>query len=46
MMLANFQAWYDRVEYWNIHDVDALEPEQALVELDSQVRRLIERLLA
>lgn len=36
-----FPDWTDRVEYWQIHDVDCAEPDQALAEMERQVRTLI-----
>jgi protein-tyrosine phosphatase len=44
MMLKRFPAWANRIEYWQIHDLDGAEPDVALVELEEQVRALIERL--
>jgi protein-tyrosine phosphatase len=43
-MLEKFPTWADRIEYWHIDDVDCAEPDVALVELEGQVRELIERL--
>lgn len=45
-MLERFPTWADRIEYWKIHDLDCAEPDVALVELEGQVRGLIERLRA
>src|SRR5437868_616021 len=44
MMAARFPAWAERIEYWHIHDIDFAEPDQALTELEKQVRQLIESL--
>jgi protein-tyrosine phosphatase len=46
MMLKRFPTWADRIEYWHIHDLDGAEPGVALVELEGQVRALVERLRA
>jgi hypothetical protein len=32
------------VEYWHIDDLDCAEPEEALPLLETQVRRLVDRL--
>ena len=45
-MLERFPHWADRIEYWQIHDLDCAEPDVALAELESRVRALIERLRA
>ncbi len=44
LMRAMFPAWEDRIEYWEIHDLDAATPEEALPELRRHVEALIERL--
>ncbi len=44
MMLQWFPQFVDQIEYWHINDIDCAEPHDALVELESQVRQLIERL--
>jgi protein-tyrosine phosphatase len=44
IMLTRFPAWADRIEYWHIHDLDGAEPDVALLELEGNVRALIERL--
>ncbi len=46
MMLQRFPAWVDRIQYWQIHDIDFAHPDAALAELDEQVRRLVDRLAA
>ena len=44
MMRDRFPAWLDRIEFWNIHDIDFAEPTAALVELEQAVQRLIGQL--
>jgi protein-tyrosine phosphatase len=39
-----FPHWADRVEYWNVHDLDAALPEQAIPELTAKVEALFARL--
>lgn len=39
-----FPGWSRRVEFWHVHDVDVSTPEQALPELEQQVRALVARL--
>lgn len=43
-MLERFPDWAQRIEYWHIHDLDCATPDVALVELETQVRGLIESL--
>lgn len=40
MMRERFPVWEDRVEYWEIHDIDRATPELALGELERAVRQL------
>ncbi len=44
LMSERFPHLVDRVEYWSVHDLDAATPEQALPEIEEQVRALIARL--
>ncbi len=46
LLQRTYPAWVDRVEYWHIHDADVAPPEQALVELEQQVRQLLDRFAA
>jgi protein-tyrosine phosphatase len=39
-----FPHWVDRVEYWQIDDLDCAEPEDALPILEDRLRALAERL--
>lgn len=41
----NFPAWRDRVEYWNVHDIDCALPAASLPHLELEIDRLIERLV-
>ncbi|MFO0792256.1 MAG: low molecular weight phosphatase family protein [Pirellulales bacterium] len=45
LMEANFPAWSDRVEYWNVHDIDCATPAASLPHLELEIDRLIERLV-
>jgi len=42
----DFGAWVDRVEYWDIHDVEVWSPNEALPILTRRVHDLVRRLLA
>jgi protein-tyrosine phosphatase len=44
MMLEQFPAWADRIEYWHIDDIDCATPDEALPMCESHVQALIERL--
>ena len=46
MMAEQFPSWVDRVEYWQIDDLDCAAPEEALPALQAKVRELVERLQA
>jgi len=41
---AKFPAWVDRVEFWEVHDVDYAEADVAIPLLEDQVLRLLARL--
>jgi protein-tyrosine phosphatase len=41
---AQFPDWLDRVEFWHVHDLDKAPASEALDELESRVRTLVERL--
>jgi len=41
MIRKLFPAWEDRVEYWNVHDVEYLSPHSALPEIERCVLRLL-----
>jgi protein-tyrosine phosphatase len=44
MLEEKFPEWSDRVEYWHVHDVDEALPEQALAEIQKNVKGLILKL--
>jgi protein-tyrosine phosphatase len=44
LMDEQFPDWADRVEYWDVDDLDCAGPEQALPYLEDKVRALLERL--
>ena len=46
LLARDFGAWADRVEYWDIHDVDCCSPNEALPILAARVHDLVCRLLA
>ena len=44
LMRSKFPDWEDRIEYWQVHDLDCAGPEIALPELRILVDQLIVRL--
>lgn len=44
MMQEHFPAWEEAVTYWHIHDIDAAHPEDALNELEINLKNLLEEL--
>jgi hypothetical protein len=44
LIQANFPSWLDRVEFWEVHDVDFATPEEAIRQLEREVLGLMERL--
>ncbi len=44
MMQAHFPAWVNRVEYWEVHDLDCAEPAETLNDLRRRVASLIAEL--
>lgn len=44
LMQAQFPDWADRIEYWEIHDLDHYTPEEALPRIESRVLDLLARL--
>jgi protein-tyrosine phosphatase len=44
MLNHRFPGWAERVEFWRVHDVDLTPPDEALAEIEQNVRRLIDRL--
>lgn len=45
MLEDQFPQWRHAVQYWEIHDLDCAEPDEALPALESQVRDLVDQLL-
>ena len=41
MMLQSHPEWADRIEYWTVHDIDFLDPEQALPQIEARVLDLV-----
>jgi len=41
MMRERFPAWVDRIEYWQIHDIDCARPEEALAELERRLEAIL-----
>jgi protein-tyrosine phosphatase len=44
LLERNFPAWAERVEYWQVHDLDCAMPDEALPELAAKVEELVNRL--
>ncbi len=44
LIARRFPAWLDRVEFWDIHDIDCASPADALPLLEIHVRQLLKRL--
>lgn len=45
LMLREHPGWADRIEYWDVRDIDEGPPEQALALIEAEVVRLLERRL-
>ncbi len=43
---ADFPAWRDRIEYWQVHDLDCARPDVAIPHLEREVAKLLDRLAA
>jgi protein-tyrosine phosphatase len=41
MMLQSHPEWADRIEYWTVHDIDFLDPAQALPQIEARVLDLV-----
>lgn len=46
MMLRSHPEWADRIDYWAVHDIDFIDPAQALPQIEAQVLELIQELRA
>lgn len=44
MMLHAFPRWVDRIEYWQVHDIDEVPPAEALPQIEARVERLVRSL--
>ena len=44
MMRQQFPQWESRIEYWEVHDLDRAEAEEALATLKERVEQLVFRL--
>lgn len=45
MMVRQFPRYAERIDYWQIHDLDVLTPEEALPQIEQRVRELIVELV-
>jgi protein-tyrosine phosphatase len=46
MMVEQFPAWADRIDYWHVDDIDCATPDEALPICESCVKTLVKTLLA
>ena len=46
MMVEQFPAWADRIQYWHIDDLDCATADEALPICEACVKSLVDRLLA
>ena len=44
MIERDFPQWLDRVEFWHVYDLDCCGPDEAIPQLDHEVKALIGRL--
>jgi protein-tyrosine phosphatase len=44
LIQGHFSSWLDRVEFWEVHDVDYAAPDEAMPQLEREVIGLMERL--
>ncbi len=44
LMQSTFPGVVERVEFWNVHDLDCAAPQEAMLHLEQEVNSLIERL--
>lgn len=45
LLARKFPWWVDRIEYWQVHDVDCAHPDDALAEIDRAMGALLQRLV-
>lgn len=43
-MVQQFPRWADTIEYWDVHDLDMAQPEEAIPQIERYVRALLEEL--
>ena len=43
---AHFSYWTDKIEYWEIHDIDVDPPSKTLPILEKRIERLVDQLIA
>ena len=41
LMRQSFPDWEDKIDYWQIHDIDCVQPDKALAELSDCIHKLI-----
>jgi protein-tyrosine phosphatase len=46
MMMEQFPFWAERINYWNVHDLDCQPPEEALPVCETCIETLVQGLLA
>jgi protein-tyrosine phosphatase len=44
MLVEKFPGWVERVEFWQVHDIDMAHPQDALPQIEREVLGLLERL--
>ena len=44
LMTRKFPDWSERIEYWQVHDIDFATPEVALPQIEQAIKGLLERL--
>lgn len=44
LMSERFPTWLEKVEFWEVHDIDFASPEEALPHLEKEVLALMDRL--
>lgn len=45
LIARRFPQWLDKIEFWEVHDIDCAAPEEALPHLEKEVLGLIRRLV-
>ena len=43
LLIEQFPTWVNQVEYWHIHDLDQASAEDALAQLETQIKDLVAR---